>query len=142
LIGYAEQLDAQQFRQLQNSMLEFIKDVTPRVKTLIVFSPRPHLNQSVSQLTVNPKTNWEKLDFGVKSIQSGYEWNQFLIQQSQLFSFQLVQQFPGIYSNKTRSEYLFDNNGLPIYRDQSHLSNVGSELVFSNLKTALAEQSD
>ena len=142
LIGYAEQLDAQQFRHLQNSMLEFIKDVTPRVKNLIVFSPRPHLNQSVSHLTVNPKTDWKKLDFEAKSIQIAYEWNQFLIRQSQLFNFQLVQQFPGIYSNKTRSEYLFDNNGLPIYRDQSHLSKVGSELVFSNLKTFLAEQSD
>ena len=142
LAGYAEPLDIDQFRQLRNSMTEFIMEVTPRVKNLIILSARPHLNESVSQLSVNPQTDWAKLDFDSKSLQIAYQWNQFLILQSQLFKFHFVEQLSGINFSETRSNYLFDSDGLPVYRDQSHLSRVGSELAFSNLKMFLNVQSN
>jgi hypothetical protein len=112
------------------------------VKSLIVVSPRPHVSESVSQLAVNPKTDWNRLEFKFNSIQIGHEWNQFLIRQSKLLHFRLVEQFPGIYSIKAQSNFLFDIEGLPIFRDQSHLSKVGSELVFDNIKRLLNEQSE
>ena len=142
LAGYAEHLDMNEFRQLQNSLTEFIKDVTPRVRSLIILSARPHLNESVSQLSVDPKTDWAKLNFKSNSIDIVSKWNQFMIRQSQLFKFHFVEQLSGIDFSETRYNYFFNSDGLPIYRDESHLSRVGSELVFGDLKKFLSEQSD
>jgi hypothetical protein len=65
-----------------------------------------------------------------------------MIRQSQLFKFHFVEQLSGIDFSETRYNYFFNSDGLPIYRDESHLSRVGSELVFGDLKKFLSEQSD
>lgn len=117
-------------------LVELFKKISVKEKKIVFFTPRPILNYNPIKVMILGKINNNILKA------NNFYYNNNNIYWSNLFSkknlhngFLIFDQFKAILNLSCGSAVCFNghiNKEIPIYRDEAHLTSVGSNMIFNN----------